>query len=59
MSIDQKFQRNETGLLVNPPIDYVFNEDGSVDWRKMVRTNYLVANKQRTNEQIKSTKIVK
>jgi hypothetical protein len=51
MSIDQKtFQRNEAGLLVKPPIDYVFNEDGSVDWRKMVRTSYLVANKQRTNQ---------
>tara|TARA_R110000751_G_scaffold260477_6_gene359846 strand:+ start:31 stop:738 length:708 start_codon:yes stop_codon:yes gene_type:complete len=50
MSTNQEFERDEKGLLANPPIDYVFNKDGSVDWRKMVRTNYLVANKQRTNE---------
>lgn len=36
--------------MAKPPIDYVFNEDESVNWRKMVRKNYLVPNKQRTNE---------
>jgi len=46
----EKLSRNERGLLENPPVDYVFNEDGSVNWRKMVRKEYLVANKQRTNE---------
>jgi len=46
----EKLSRNERGLLENPPIDYVFNEDGSVNWRKMVRKEYLVPNKQRTNE---------
>ena len=29
---------------------YVFNKDGSVNWRKMVKKEFLVANKQRTNE---------
>jgi len=46
----EKLSRNTSGLLENPPIDYVFNEDGSVDWRKMVRKEYLVPNKQKTNE---------
>jgi len=46
----QKLSRNEEGLLANPPIDYVFNEDGSVNWRRMVRKEFLVANKQRTSE---------
>ena len=46
----EKLSRNSKGLLESPPIGYVFNEDGSVDWRKMVRREYLVANKQRTNE---------
>ena len=50
MSTDKKFQRNASGLLVSPPVDYVFNEDGSVNWRKMVGKHYLVPNKQRTNE---------
>ena len=43
-------KRNEFGLLENPPIPYVFNEDGYVNWRKMIRPEFLVANKQRTQE---------
>ena len=50
MTPDEKLKRNEDGLLSNPPVDYVFNEDGSVNWRKMVRTEFLVANKQRTQQ---------
>jgi hypothetical protein len=51
MSIPPKtLKRNEFGLLENPPIPYVFNEDGYVNWRKMIRPEYLVANKQRTQE---------
>jgi hypothetical protein len=44
------FSRNKFGLLENPPIPYVFNDDGSVNWRKMVRSEFLVPNKQRTQE---------
>tara|TARA_R100000742_G_C4274312_1_gene94236 strand:+ start:1021 stop:1728 length:708 start_codon:yes stop_codon:yes gene_type:complete len=50
MTPNEKLKRGKDGLLEKPPVDYVFNEDGSVDWRKMVRTEYLVANKQRTQE---------
>ena len=50
MPPNEKLKRNEDGLLSNPPVDYVFNEDGSVNWRKMVRTEFLVANKQRTQQ---------
>lgn len=46
----KKFVRNDAGLLQNPSVDYAFNEDGSVDWRKMVRKEFLVANKSRTQE---------
>jgi hypothetical protein len=42
--------RNTFGLLENPPIPYVFNEDGYVNWRKMIRPEFLVPNKQRTQE---------
>ena len=44
------FNRNEYGLLEDPSIPYEFNEDGSVDWRKMIKPEYLVANKQNTDE---------
>jgi len=51
MSIPPKtLKRNEFGLLENPIIPYVFNEDGYVNWRKMIRPEFLVANKQRTQE---------
>ena len=40
MTPNEKLKRNEDGLLSNPPVDYVFNEDGSVNWRKMVRTEF-------------------
>ena len=43
-------KRNEFGLLEEPPIPYVFNEDGYVNWRKMIRPEFLVPNKQRTQE---------
>lgn len=51
MSIPPKvLKRNEHGLLEDPPIPYVFNDDGYVNWRKMIRPEFLVPNKQRTQE---------
>jgi len=44
------FSRNEHGLLEDPSIPYEFNEDGSVNWRKMIKPEYLVSNKQNTDE---------
>lgn len=43
-------KRDESGLIVQPKVDYIFNEDGTVDWRKMVKPEFLVPNKQKTNE---------
>lgn len=43
-------KRNAFGLLEEPPIPYVFNDDGYVNWRKMIRPEFLVPNKQRTQE---------
>ena len=37
------FQRDENGLLKN--VQYIFNEDGSVDWRAMVGSEHLFPNK--------------
>jgi hypothetical protein len=39
----QKYRRDQHGLLSN--IDYIFNEDGSVDWRAMVKDDQLFPNK--------------
>ena len=37
------FQRDENGLLKN--VEYNFNEDGSIDWRAMVKEEHLFPNK--------------
>ena len=37
------FVRDENGLLAN--VDYNFNEDGSVNWRAMIKDEYLFPNK--------------
>jgi len=42
--------RNKYGLLEDESIKYVFNEDGLINWRGMVKTQYLVPNRQKTQE---------
>jgi hypothetical protein len=42
--------RNEHGLIIQPQVNYIFNENGTVNWRKMIKSEYLVPNKQRTKE---------
>ncbi len=42
------FSRNKFGLLDH--VNYVFNEEGLIDWRKMVDPKHLVPNRQYTNE---------
>lgn len=37
------YKRDENGLLQN--VQYVFNEDGSVDWRAMIKEEHLFPNK--------------
>ncbi len=37
------YKRNEHGLLENA--DYTFNEDGSIDWRAMIKPEFLYPNK--------------
>jgi len=37
------YKRNEHGLLEN--VDYKFNEDGSVNWRAMIKEEFLYPNK--------------
>ena len=40
--------RNTFGLLTN--ISYVFNEDGLIDWRRMIKPGFLVPNARKTKE---------
>ena len=37
------YKRDGDGLLIN--VDYIFNEDGSVDWRSMIKEEHLFPNK--------------
>ena len=44
----KQIKRDEDGLIEG--LDYVFNEEGQIDWRKMVKQEFLVANRDRTSE---------
>lgn len=45
-----QLKRTPDGLLSSPPVEYEFNDDGSVNWRRMVRKEFLVPNRQKTKE---------
>lgn len=44
------FKKNKYGLIEDKNIRYIFNNDGTINWRKMVKQEYLVANRQKTQE---------
>ena len=44
------FKHNQYGLLEDESVNYEFNLDGTVNWRKMVKPEFLVANRDRTDE---------
>jgi hypothetical protein len=46
VSPPKAFVRNEFGLIENEDVQYIFNESGMIDWRKMVKPEFLVANRQ-------------
>jgi len=43
----KRAKRDKDGLL---DIEYTYSEDGSIDWRKMIKQEFLVPNKDRTSE---------
>jgi hypothetical protein len=43
-------KRNSYGLLESSNINYIFNEDNTINWRAMVNPQYLVPNRQKTQE---------
>lgn len=46
----KKFIRDFDGLLSEIGLNYVYTDDGLIDWRKMVNPTYLVPNKRLTDE---------
>jgi hypothetical protein len=42
--------RNDHGLVSDGSVEYTYDDNGLVDWRKMVKQEFLVPNKQRTKE---------
>ena len=42
--------RNQYGLVEDSKLNYIFNEDGTINWRKMVKVEHLVPNRQKTQE---------
>lgn len=44
------FNRNKFGLIEDESIKYIFNEDGTINWREMIKIQYLVPNRQKTQE---------
>lgn len=42
--------RNKYGLIEDKNTNYTYNEDGTINWRKMVKQEYLVPNRQKTQE---------
>ncbi len=43
-----KFKRNDLGLISS--ISYEYDEDGYINWRKLVKPEFLYANKEKTQE---------
>src|SRR5581483_2754927 len=41
----KQFKRNEFGLIFGAT-NYVYNEDGTINWRKMIKPEFLTPNKQ-------------
>jgi len=44
----KSLSRDKNGLVSG--VDYIFDESGLIDWRKMIKPEFLVPNRDRTNE---------
>jgi len=42
--------RNKYGLIEDKSLNYIFNDDSTINWRKMVKIEHLVPNRQKTQE---------
>ena len=46
----KKIKRDANGLISGSSVSYHYDENGLIDWRKMVKAEHLVPNRQRTSE---------
>lgn len=51
----KEFKRNEYGLICDPSVNYVYNQDGTVNWRRMIKPEYLVVKKDNFEKRGKPT----
>jgi hypothetical protein len=42
--------RNKYGLIEDKNTNYIYHDDGTINWRRMVKQEYLVPNRQKTQE---------
>lgn len=46
---DKIIQRNEYGLICSSNIHYIYNDDGTINWRKMIPARFLAPNEEYFN----------
>ena len=46
----KKIKRDANGLITGASVKYQYDENGLIDWRRMVKSEHLVPNRQRTSE---------
>jgi len=58
----KEIKRDKNGLISGGSVNYIHNEDGFIDWRKMIRVEHLVPNLQKTSERdvtkLKDTELI-
>ncbi len=53
----KKINRDANGLLVDKKVNYIFEENGMIDWRKMINTDHLYANPSKKLSETDVTKL--
>jgi hypothetical protein len=46
----KEVKRDKHGLVTGGSVNYIFNDEGFIDWRKMIKPEFLVPNLQKTSE---------
>jgi len=58
----KEIKRDKNGLISGDSVKYIFNENGFIDWRKMIKVEHLVPNLQKTSERdvtkLKDTELI-
>ena len=58
----KEIKRDKNGLISGGSVNYIFNDNGFIDWRRMIKTEHLVPNLQKTSERdvtkLKDTELI-